>query len=189
MDHMQPLLLGAQEPDGEPSGHVLLASCPPESHLLDHPEVPYNYPTADPRRPELSTLMDLSKRLHLDGEITPVMAWAGILTNPRFAELNLGDFEALKEDLKGKVRCYGYVSEDSTARRRGREDLLTADQIRRRPRRVRGPRRAEQRARHQGRQLPGIQLGSRRPRPYIFVQVTSHFVISIVGVDLLQFWI
>jgi hypothetical protein len=109
MEHMQPLLVAAQQdPHSAPSGHVLLASCPPESHIVHTPDEPYSYPPADPRRPELSTLMDLSKRLNLDGEITPVMAWAAILVHERFADLDLRDFELLKADLGGKIRCYGF---------------------------------------------------------------------------------
>ena len=56
---------------------------------------------------DLTTLLDLSKRLDLDGEITPVMAWGMILGHPRLTELTHKDFEKITEDLKGKVRCYG----------------------------------------------------------------------------------
>jgi hypothetical protein len=58
---------------------------------------------------DLATLLDLSKRLDLDGEITPVMAWGMVLAHPRLAELREEDFVKLAEELKGKVRCYGYV--------------------------------------------------------------------------------
>ncbi|KAH9909325.1 BZIP-type transcription factor [Xylariomycetidae sp. FL2044] len=58
---------------------------------------------------DLATLLDLSKKLDLDGEITPVMAWGMILGHPRLTELRREDFEKLIDDLKGKVRCYGYV--------------------------------------------------------------------------------
>ena len=58
---------------------------------------------------DLATLLDLSKKLDLDGEITPVMAWGMILGHPRFSELREEDFIRLTEELKGKVRCYGYV--------------------------------------------------------------------------------
>jgi len=54
-------------------------------------------------------LLDLSQRLPLDGEITPIMAWTMIRGDARFGKLGKGDFEALKEALKPKVRCYGYV--------------------------------------------------------------------------------
>ena len=57
--------------------------------------------------PDLVKLLDLSNRLPLDGEITPIMAWAGIHSHPRRDELTREDFEDLKQDLVAKVRCYG----------------------------------------------------------------------------------
>lgn len=57
----------------------------------------------------LSTLLDLSKKLNLDGEITPVMAWGMVLGHPRLGELSEKDFTTLAEELTSKVRCYGYV--------------------------------------------------------------------------------
>ncbi|XXG93986.1 hypothetical protein Hte_000237 [Hypoxylon texense] len=57
---------------------------------------------------DLATLLDLSKKLDLDGEITPVMAWGMILAHPRLGELKREDLEKLIDDLKGKVRCYGF---------------------------------------------------------------------------------
>ena len=58
---------------------------------------------------DLSTLLDLSKRLNLEGEITPVMAWGMVLAHPRLGEMRAEDFGRLTEELGGKVRCYGYV--------------------------------------------------------------------------------
>jgi hypothetical protein len=58
---------------------------------------------------DLATLLDLSKRLNLDGEITPVMAWGMVLAHPRLGEMRQEDFGRLAEELGGKVRCYGYV--------------------------------------------------------------------------------
>ena len=55
----------------------------------------------------LSKLLTLSRRLNLDGEVTPVMIWGMLLEHPRLAELRLEDFERLAEELRGKVRCYG----------------------------------------------------------------------------------
>ncbi|KAK3311124.1 uncharacterized protein B0T15DRAFT_489751 [Chaetomium strumarium] len=57
---------------------------------------------------DLATLLDLSKRLNLDGEITPVMAWGMVLAHPRAGELSLEDLGRLTEELSGKVRCYGF---------------------------------------------------------------------------------
>lgn len=56
---------------------------------------------------DLATLLDLSQKLNLDGEITPVMAWGMVLAHPRLAELNDKDFEKLAEELTSKVRCFG----------------------------------------------------------------------------------
>ena len=58
---------------------------------------------------DLATLLDLSKRLNLEGEITPVMAWGMVLAHPRLGEMRGEDFGRLAEELGGKVRCYGYV--------------------------------------------------------------------------------
>ncbi|KAH0552850.1 hypothetical protein GP486_006947 [Trichoglossum hirsutum] len=84
-----------------------MASCPPESHIINHPKVQWTAEDAS-KTPSLSNLLDLSMRLNLDGEITPVMAWGMILGHPRFGELSSEDFESLKEELKGKIRCYGF---------------------------------------------------------------------------------
>jgi hypothetical protein len=52
-------------------------------------------------------LLDLSARLPLDGEITPIMAWAMILRDENFRALNADELAALKGELLPKVRCYG----------------------------------------------------------------------------------
>lgn len=56
---------------------------------------------------DLNTLLDLSKKLNLDGEITPIMAWGMVLGHPRLGELTEPDFRELSELLRSKVRCYG----------------------------------------------------------------------------------
>lgn len=110
MDHMQFLCVRSQqEPEAEITGHALMATCPPESHIINHPDVPYPHKTWDVPQVDLMKLLDLSQRLPLDGEITPIMALKIIRLHERYLELTLGDFEILKEDLKAKVRCYGYV--------------------------------------------------------------------------------
>jgi hypothetical protein len=82
MDHMQFLVGRSNEPDGDPCGHALMASCPPEPELEKHPEVPFGHDmtfvkgngqqTWDLSKGDLANLLDLSKRINLDGEITPV---------------------------------------------------------------------------------------------------------------------
>jgi hypothetical protein len=96
-----------------------MASCPPDPFFEDNPEIPFGHgpnqmngnapKTWDLSKPDLANLLDLSKRLNLDGEITPVMAWGMVLAHPRFSELRTEDFENICQDLGGKVRCYGYV--------------------------------------------------------------------------------
>jgi hypothetical protein len=96
-----------------------MASCPPDPFVEDNLEVPFGHgptqmngtapKTWDLSKPDLANLLDLSKRLNLDGEITPVMAWGMILAHPRFSELRTEDFGNICQELGGKVRCYGYV--------------------------------------------------------------------------------
>ncbi|KAK2071242.1 hypothetical protein P8C59_005682 [Phyllachora maydis] len=129
MDHLPWLLERSTAAGGaEPCGHALMASCPPEPFPDLTPDIPFRtgaMPPATPRpmaaaaatkaprtwelsKPDLATLLDLSRRLDLDGEITPVMAWGMVLAHPRVGELAAGDFLRLAEELIGKVRCYGF---------------------------------------------------------------------------------
>ncbi|KAI0600780.1 hypothetical protein F4775DRAFT_503701 [Biscogniauxia sp. FL1348] len=129
MEHLPWLLERAGETGGEVCGHALMASCPPEPFPELNDEIPFGFAHASaadkgaqhhqqhqppPLRTwelskgDLATLLDLSKRLDLDGEITPVMAWGMILAHPRLTELRREDFEKIMDDLKGKVRCYGF---------------------------------------------------------------------------------
>ncbi|KAK0751664.1 hypothetical protein B0T18DRAFT_387756 [Schizothecium vesticola] len=131
MDHMPWLLeRGTEAGGGEPCGHALMASCPPEPFPELTPDIPFGYsnvrvPGGPPghggggtaetaqrtwelSKADLSTLLDLSKRLNLDGEITPVMAWGMVLAHPRLSELSGEDLARMAEELGGKVRCYGF---------------------------------------------------------------------------------
>ncbi|KAF2277491.1 uncharacterized protein EI97DRAFT_374899 [Westerdykella ornata] len=91
-------------------GHALMATCPPQSHVLAHPDVPYPHRMPDISVPDLMKLLNLSSQLPLEGELTPVQAWAMILRDPRVRECGLGtaEVEMLKGELVGKVRCYGF---------------------------------------------------------------------------------
>lgn len=84
-----------------------MASCPPRSHILNHPDVDYPHKTWDIPDPDLMKLFNLSQNLPLDGEITPIMALQIVRSHGRFGELSLADFDVLKDNLKGKSRCYG----------------------------------------------------------------------------------
>lgn len=114
MDHLQYLVERASEEEGDFCGHALMASCPPVPHPED--ETPFGHgprqngeaqKTWDLSKSDLANLLDLSKRLNLDGEITPVMAFGMLLNHPRVSELKVEDYEKLALDLKAKIRCYG----------------------------------------------------------------------------------
>jgi len=107
MDHIQYLMVRAHDNEEFVSGHALMATAPPDHHIVNHPEETYPHQMPDVAMPDLMKLLDLSNRLPLDGEITPVMAWAMILQDPRFLELKKEDFDLMKGELLPKVRCYG----------------------------------------------------------------------------------
>ena len=119
MEHLGFLVQrSAEGGDGPPSGHAMMASCPPEPFPQLSPNTPFGYArskgqgdltqrTWELNKGDLTTLLDLSKKLDLDGEITPVMAWGMVLAHPRLGELGTDDFVRLADDLRGKVRCYG----------------------------------------------------------------------------------
>ncbi|CAL3966369.1 hypothetical protein PZA11_003042 [Diplocarpon coronariae] len=118
MDHIQFLVERADDPEGGPTGHALMASCPPEPYPEENPKIPFGHGPAqlggnaqktwDLSKPDLANLFDLSKRLNLDGEITPVMAWGMVIGHPRWKEFTAEDFGTICSELGGKVRCYGF---------------------------------------------------------------------------------
>ncbi|KAI9798846.1 MAG: hypothetical protein M1825_004969 [Sarcosagium campestre] len=109
LDHIQALLMSSQEDEGDPFGHALMASCPPQSYVLEHPDEPYPHEEVQRRcKPELANLLNMGSRTNQDGEISPVSAWTMILSHPRLAELTRADFSLIRDELKGKIRCYGF---------------------------------------------------------------------------------
>lgn len=109
MDHMQMLCLRSNDSEADVSGHALMATCPPASHLIERPEVQYPHKMPDLQPCDLMKLLDLSNRLALGGEITPIMAWSAIAKDERFLMLTTADFKLIRDDLLAKVRCYGSV--------------------------------------------------------------------------------
>ena len=108
MEHMPFLMARANDSEPELYGHALMATHLAESHLTALPPAPS--PQRPPlAKPNLLKLLDLSNRLPLDGEITPVMAWALLSRNARFPELTVTDIDAIRQDLLAKIRCYGCV--------------------------------------------------------------------------------
>lgn len=99
---------------GPPCGHAMMASCAPPEQNQD---TPFNakwtageaeMQTWDLSKGDLARLLDLSSKLELDGEITPVMAWKMVTMDPRVARLNQADFDAVATRLMERVRCYGF---------------------------------------------------------------------------------
>jgi hypothetical protein len=131
MDHLPYVLDLAKEMEGFPNGHALMASCPPVAYGDILPDTPFRLPDAmdtnmdgSPNhccgpptwktgRGDLSVLLDLSSKLHLDGEITPIMVWGMIMSHPRFREITIADLTRLSQELMRKVRCYGYAKCDA----------------------------------------------------------------------------
>ncbi|PWW79216.1 hypothetical protein C7212DRAFT_154685 [Tuber magnatum] len=109
MDHIQILTTNATTNSAvDLHGHALMASCPPENHILRHAEIPWGSKTLDVGASELSVLFNLSNRLELEGELTPISVWALITRHERFPEFEMADFKALEEALLDKVKCYGF---------------------------------------------------------------------------------
>ncbi|KAF5632486.1 AP-1-like transcription factor [Fusarium sp. NRRL 52700] len=119
MTHIQFMVERAYEPEGEPCGHALMASCPPDPAPETRPGLPFgkthipldgdtNQKTWEVPKADLATLLDLSKSIDLDGEVTPIMSWGMLMSHPRVNELEAVDFRKLSEELVRKVRCYGF---------------------------------------------------------------------------------
>ncbi|KAF2831340.1 hypothetical protein CC86DRAFT_401879 [Ophiobolus disseminans] len=108
MDHMQFLMVRAHDAEETISGHALMATAPPDSHIANCPQEKYPHQMPDITMPDLMKLLDLSNRLPLDGEITPIMAWAKIIQDESFKELSREEIEVMKAELLAKVRCYGF---------------------------------------------------------------------------------
>ncbi|QPG99251.1 hypothetical protein C2857_001309 [Epichloe festucae Fl1] len=99
MQHL-PFLTTRSE-GGDPCGHALMKTFPPAPFSKLSSQTPFGHSHTrdygDKTNPgqgtweisiaDLSTLLDLSHKLDLDGEITPVMAWGMILNHPRFGDL------------------------------------------------------------------------------------------------------
>lgn len=96
--------------------HVLMISCPPESHTSQHPEQEWGLKTVDLEPESIVTLfnmqvLDAQRKRYLeslDGELTPMAAWTKITTHPRFSELTFQDFDHLIRELPNKVGCHGF---------------------------------------------------------------------------------
>lgn len=92
------------------SGHALMASCPPPTHLAQDPAnvEPYPHQTLPLPPANLTTLLNLSRQLVTDGEITPIMALHKLQRDYRYRSLTREDVMGMTKALEAKVRCYGF---------------------------------------------------------------------------------
>ncbi|KAK2804023.1 hypothetical protein FQN51_002552 [Onygenales sp. PD_10] len=97
------------------SGHALMASCPPPTQMAAaDPGQIYPIQTNDPPHANLAMLLNLSRQLVTEGQITPVMALQYLKSHDMYPSLTREDVRHMMDDLNGKIRCYGFgaVMED-----------------------------------------------------------------------------
>lgn len=131
-DHSQYLCVRSSQSAGTElpvaSGHALMLSCPPLSHIENTPSEPYPHQAPPIPTPSLSNLLHAAMQLPMngDGEITPVMALKLIQDDMRYPTMRFKDLLGVQEELKAKTRCYGYVHAISCRF----VEMLTCSQIR-----------------------------------------------------------
>ncbi|KAJ5153710.1 uncharacterized protein N7500_009149 [Penicillium coprophilum] len=99
----------ADDEDMPFSGHALMASCPPPSYIANTtPEQPYPHKAPDLPHANLSTLLNLSRQLVTEGQITPIMALQCLKNHELYTTLRRDDIKIIMDTLNTKVRCYGF---------------------------------------------------------------------------------
>ncbi|PWY89140.1 bZIP-type transcription factor [Aspergillus heteromorphus CBS 117.55] len=99
----------ADDEDMPFSGHALMATCPPPSYIATttHAET-YPHKTYDLPHANLTTLLNLSRQLVAEGQITPIMALQCLKNHELYRRLKREDVKIIIETLNTKVRCYGF---------------------------------------------------------------------------------
>lgn len=89
------------------SGHALMATAPPYSHIRDHPGERYPNELPQVQREDLLRLLNLSSQLQVtEAELPPVKAWIRVMQDERSKLLSPENFAKLKATLARKVHCY-----------------------------------------------------------------------------------
>ncbi|OKL58546.1 hypothetical protein UA08_06051 [Talaromyces atroroseus] len=97
------------EKDAFFSGHALMASCPPPSHIENVSEDnQYPHQTYELPMPNLEKLLNLSKQLITDGQVTPIMILQSLKNHDQYRSLTRDDIKMIIETLHAKIRCYGF---------------------------------------------------------------------------------
>ena len=84
---------------------TILNSAPPKAQpaaVTQAPQASWNVPVF-----EIEKLLNLSDRLSLEGELTPVEAWQRVRRHPGFAAMTYDQLEGLRNVLLSNVKCYG----------------------------------------------------------------------------------
>lgn len=120
----------AKSPDDEEnalySGHAMMATCPPPSHIESVPSASGGLePTYEHKMPDAKTIEALNNLLNLStvirdthaipgGQVTPVMALQCLRGHRNYQTLTREDVLRMIDSIKGNVRCYGFgaVMED-----------------------------------------------------------------------------
>ncbi|RJE18751.1 hypothetical protein PHISCL_08915 [Aspergillus sclerotialis] len=91
------------------SGHALMATCPPPSYIANTTnEQPYPHKTYDLPVANLNTLLNLSRQVVNEGQITPIMALQCLKNHELYHTLTREDVHIIIETLNTSVRCYGF---------------------------------------------------------------------------------
>ncbi|KAF4210744.1 hypothetical protein CNMCM8980_003590 [Aspergillus fumigatiaffinis] len=99
----------ADDEDMPFSGHALMATCPPPSYIANTtPAQAYPHKTYDLPHANLTTLLNLSRQLVTEGQITPIMALQCLKNHELYRTLTKDDVKIIIETLNTKVRCYGF---------------------------------------------------------------------------------
>ncbi|KAL4920812.1 hypothetical protein BDW62DRAFT_176284 [Aspergillus aurantiobrunneus] len=99
----------AEDEDMPFSGHALLATCPPPSYIANTTsDQTYPHKTYDLPHANLTTLLNLSRQLVTDGQVTPIMALQALKNHEMYSKLTRDDVKLIMDTLETKVRCYGF---------------------------------------------------------------------------------
>ena len=68
-----------------------------------YPHKTYDLPPAN-----LATLLNLSRQLVVEGQVTPIMALQYLKSHDMYRSLTRDDIRFILETLNAKIRCYGF---------------------------------------------------------------------------------
>ena len=101
------------------SGHALMASVPPPTHIERtpaqegglKPTYPHQAPQASMQA--LNTLLNLSNAIKMEGyveggQVTPIMALQSLRGHGNYRSLTRDDVVGMIDTIRNKVRCYGF---------------------------------------------------------------------------------